>query len=158
MDTVALAAAAGATSTIGLLSSIMLATTWPAPLPAKEVAGIDGVSGGRLTLGIAAGIRPDDFVAEGYGTKGRGKRFDRDLETYRQVWRRDPVGGGDNAAVPEGTREVPLLFGALSPAAFERMARWGKGYIGGSLPHPRSWYFPTTSLTSKVSRLAEAVL
>lgn len=91
MGTVAIAAAAGATSTIGPLSSVVLATTWPAPFFAKEVAGIDGVSGGRLTLGIGSGIRPDDFVAEGYGTKSRGKRFDRDLETYRQVWRRDPA-------------------------------------------------------------------
>jgi alkanesulfonate monooxygenase SsuD/methylene tetrahydromethanopterin reductase-like flavin-dependent oxidoreductase (luciferase family) len=65
-DTVALAAAAGATSRIGLLSHVLLATTWPAYLLAKEVAGIDGVSGGRLTLGIGVGIREDDFVAEGY--------------------------------------------------------------------------------------------
>jgi alkanesulfonate monooxygenase SsuD/methylene tetrahydromethanopterin reductase-like flavin-dependent oxidoreductase (luciferase family) len=47
MDTVALAAAAGATSTIGLLSSVLLAPVWPASLLAKEAAGIDGVSGGR---------------------------------------------------------------------------------------------------------------
>ncbi|MCW2913853.1 MAG: class flavin-dependent oxidoreductase [Actinomycetia bacterium] len=55
MDTVALAAAAGATSTIGLISNIMLTTVWPAALLAKEVAGIDAVSGNRLTLGIGLG-------------------------------------------------------------------------------------------------------
>jgi alkanesulfonate monooxygenase SsuD/methylene tetrahydromethanopterin reductase-like flavin-dependent oxidoreductase (luciferase family) len=48
MDTVALAAAAGATSTIGLFSDVVLAPTWPAVLFAKEVASIDGVSDGRL--------------------------------------------------------------------------------------------------------------
>src|SRR5689334_10054650 len=62
MDTVALAAAAGATKSIGLISTIMLATVWPPTLLAKEVAGIDGVSGGRLTLGVGIGIREDDFV------------------------------------------------------------------------------------------------
>jgi alkanesulfonate monooxygenase SsuD/methylene tetrahydromethanopterin reductase-like flavin-dependent oxidoreductase (luciferase family) len=134
MDTVALAAAAGATSRIGLLTNVLVATVWPAALLAKEAAGIDGVSGGRLTLGVAAGIRADDFVADGHGPESRGKRFDRDLEVYRDIWRGREVGGGGNPAVTPGTREIPLLFGAVAPAAFERMARWGQGYIGGSFP------------------------
>lgn len=134
MDTVALAAAAGATSTIGLLSNVLLATVWPAALLAKEAAGIDGVSGGRLTLGVGIGGRPDDFVADGHPMHRRGGRMDRDLQVYQDVWKGKPVGGGDNPAVPAGTREVPLLFGAMAPAAFERMARWGQGYIGASLP------------------------
>jgi hypothetical protein len=37
-----------------LLSSIMLPPVWPAALLAKEAAGIDGISGAGLTLGIAA--------------------------------------------------------------------------------------------------------
>jgi alkanesulfonate monooxygenase SsuD/methylene tetrahydromethanopterin reductase-like flavin-dependent oxidoreductase (luciferase family) len=134
MDTVTLAAAAGATKRIGLISNIMLSTVWPATLLAKEIAGIDGVSGGRLTLGIGVGMRPDDFVVDGHGLQGRGKRMDADLETYRDVWNGLPVGGGDNPAVRPGTRQVPLLFGAMSPAAMSRMARWGKGYIAGSVP------------------------
>lgn len=36
--------------------------------------------------------------------------------------------------MPEGTRQIPLLFGGFAPAALDRMARWGGGYIGGSLP------------------------
>jgi alkanesulfonate monooxygenase SsuD/methylene tetrahydromethanopterin reductase-like flavin-dependent oxidoreductase (luciferase family) len=134
MDTVALAAAAGATSTIGLISNIMIAPVWPAVLLAKEVAGIDTVSGNRLTLGIGLGGRPDDFVADGLGPRGTGKRLDHDLEVYRNVWRGEPVGGGSNPLVTTGTREVPLMFGGAAPASFERMARWGVGYIGGSMP------------------------
>ena len=134
MDTVALAAAAGATERIGLISNVILGPVWPATLLAKEVAGIDGVSGERLTLGIGIGGRPDDFVVDGLGPKGLGKRLDADLETYRSVWGGNPVGGGDNAAVPPGTRQVPMLFGGFAPAAFARMARWGDGYIGPSMP------------------------
>jgi alkanesulfonate monooxygenase SsuD/methylene tetrahydromethanopterin reductase-like flavin-dependent oxidoreductase (luciferase family) len=73
-------------------------------------------------------------VADGYGTGGRGKRFDHGLEVYRHIWQGNPVGGSPNPAVPPGTRDIPLLFGAGAPAAFERMARWGQGYIGASLP------------------------
>jgi alkanesulfonate monooxygenase SsuD/methylene tetrahydromethanopterin reductase-like flavin-dependent oxidoreductase (luciferase family) len=133
-DTVALAGAAGATSTIGLLSTVMLAAVWPPALLAKEVAGIDGISGGRLTLGVGVGGRADDFVADGHPMEGRGKRFDRDMDIYHEIWKGRPYAGGDNPAVPRGTREVPLLFGAGSPAAYKRMAQWGVGYIAPSLP------------------------
>lgn len=133
MDTVTLAAAAGATSTIGLISNVMLATVWPATLLAKELAGIDGVSGGRLTVGFGIGFRSDDFVVDGLGPKGLGTRIDRDLETYQALWTGQPVGGGDNPAVPAGSREVPMLFGGIAPASYARMAKWGQGYIAGSV-------------------------
>jgi alkanesulfonate monooxygenase SsuD/methylene tetrahydromethanopterin reductase-like flavin-dependent oxidoreductase (luciferase family) len=133
MDTVALAAAAGATSTIKLITNILIAPVWPPVLLAKEVAGIDAISGGRLTLGIGIGGRPDDFVVKGIGPQGRGKRLDHDLAIYRAIWKGEPV-GGTNPAVPAGTREVPLVFGGFSGPAFERMARRGQGYIGASMP------------------------
>ncbi|WP_198406872.1 LLM class flavin-dependent oxidoreductase [Nocardia terpenica] len=133
-DTVALAAAAAVTSRAELITGVLLGPTWPAPLLAKELAGIDGISGGRLTVGLGVGVREDDFVADGYGPRGRGARFDRDLEVYRSIWQGEPVGGGPNAAVPEGTRQVPMLFGGFAPAALDRMARWGEGYVGGSMP------------------------
>lgn len=47
MDTIALAAAAATTSTIGLYSSVLVGPAWPAVLLAKEAASIDAVSGGR---------------------------------------------------------------------------------------------------------------
>lgn len=134
MDTVALAAAAGATSRIGLLSQVLLATTWPGALLAKEAASIDAVSAGRLTLGIGVGIREDDFVVPGHGPRDRGARMDRDLETYRSLWAGAPVPGSENPAVPAGTRQVPLLFGATTPAAFRRMAETSDGYVAGSVP------------------------
>ncbi|MFI6040206.1 LLM class flavin-dependent oxidoreductase [Nocardia sp. NPDC051321] len=133
-DTVALAAAAGATTTIDLLSAVLLAPAWPSALLAKEIASIDGISGGRLTLGIGVGSREDEFTVPGHGLHGRGARLAVDLATYRDVWGGKPVGGGPNPAVPAGTRQVPLLFGGYSTATLNRMARWGQGYIGGSLP------------------------
>lgn len=134
MDTVALAAAAGATTTIGLLSQVLVATAWPGALLAKEAASIDGVSGGRLTLGIGVGIREDDFVVPGHGPRDRGARMDRDLATYRSMWAGEPVPGSPNPAVPAGGRQVPLLFGAITPAAYRRMAESSDGYIAGSVP------------------------
>jgi alkanesulfonate monooxygenase SsuD/methylene tetrahydromethanopterin reductase-like flavin-dependent oxidoreductase (luciferase family) len=133
-DTVTLAVAAGATSRIGLFSNVLLGPPWPAALLAKEIAGIDGASGGRLTLGLGIGARADDFVVDGLPMKGLGKRMDADLEVYRSVWAGEPVGGGSNPAVPAGTRQVPLMFGGMAPAALARMAKHGIGYVGASVP------------------------
>lgn len=133
-DTVALAAAAGATSKIGLFSNVLIGPAWSPVLLAKEVAGINGVSGGRLTLGLGLGARPDDYTVEGRGPKGLGGIIDSDLEVYRDVWNGAPVGGGTNPAVPHGTRPVPLMFGGVAPSALARMAKWGEGYIGASVP------------------------
>jgi alkanesulfonate monooxygenase SsuD/methylene tetrahydromethanopterin reductase-like flavin-dependent oxidoreductase (luciferase family) len=133
-DTVTLAAAAGATRSIGLLSSVAQGLTRAPVMLAKEAAGIDGVSGGRLTLGLGLGHRADDFAAAGLPATGLGRRFDHDLQVYHDVWSGRPVGGGSNPAVPAGTRAVPLLFGGDSAAAFARMARWGEGHIAGWLP------------------------
>jgi alkanesulfonate monooxygenase SsuD/methylene tetrahydromethanopterin reductase-like flavin-dependent oxidoreductase (luciferase family) len=134
MDTVALAAAAGATNRVGLFSNIMLAPSWPAELFAKEIAGIDGVSGGRLTLGVGVGLRSDDFPVDGFGLGDRGRRMDRDLQVYRSVWNGEPFGGGPNPAVPAGTRQIPLIFGAGNARALKRMAEHGEGYVSPSVP------------------------
>lgn len=134
MDTVALAAAAGATSSIGLLSSVLLGPVWPAALLAKEAAGIDAVSGGRLTLGIGLGGREDDFLVEGLGPRGTGRRLDADIEVYQSVWGGQSLAGGDNPLVPAHTRPVPLLFGGTSRASFDRVARSGDGYVAPALP------------------------
>jgi alkanesulfonate monooxygenase SsuD/methylene tetrahydromethanopterin reductase-like flavin-dependent oxidoreductase (luciferase family) len=89
---------------------------------------------GFSTLGVGIGGRADDFVEDSLPVRGRGKRLDSDLQAYRSVWRCEPVGGGPNPAVRAGSRQVPLLFGAMSDAAFRRAAREGDGVIGASLP------------------------
>jgi hypothetical protein len=66
--------------------------------------------------------------------RGRGARLDRDLETFADGWRGESVGGGPNAAVPTGTRKIPMLLRGFAPAVMERMARWAHRYIGGPFP------------------------
>ncbi|MCX4681294.1 LLM class flavin-dependent oxidoreductase [Streptomyces sp. NBC_01433] len=106
----------------------------PGALLAKEIAGIDGIADGRLTLGVGVGSREDEFTVPGHELHGRGARLESDLETYRKIWNGEPVGNGPNPAVPPGTRQVPMLFGGYSARALDHMVRWGEGYIGGSLP------------------------
>ena len=137
LDTVALAAAAAVTTRIGLTSTVMITTVWPPVLLAKELAGIAGVSGGRLTLGVGiGGNRHDDFVVDSLPPRELGRRVESDLAVYQHVWRGGAIGGGDNPAVPGQTQAIPLLFGGMANATFTRMARWGEGYIGAAVPAP----------------------
>ena len=62
---IALAAAAALDQRIELLPNILLAPTRNAVLLAKETATVASISGGRLTLGVGVGARPDDFAATG---------------------------------------------------------------------------------------------
>src|SRR4051794_14285519 len=86
-DTIAsLSVAAGATSRIGLLSGVLLAPLYPPVWLAKAAASLDAMSGGRLTLGLGVGGRPDDFAAMGRSMRTRGRDTDAALEIMRKVF------------------------------------------------------------------------
>ena len=63
-----LAVAAGATQRIRLMPSVLLGPLHPPALLAKATASLDALSGGRLTLGLGVGGRPEDFAAAGVPT------------------------------------------------------------------------------------------
>src|SRR5262245_26539762 len=60
-----LAAAAVVTERIRLATTIVISPLRNTALLAKEAASVDALSGGRLTLGLAVGARPDDYSAAG---------------------------------------------------------------------------------------------
>ena len=124
-----LAVAAGATSRIGLLSGILLAPLYPPVWLAKAAAGLDAMSGGRLTLGVAVGGRADDFAAMGVPMNERGRRMDHALEVMRTVFAGGPLPGD---AFPVAAHGNPrLLIGGTSDAAVRRTVQYGQGWIAG---------------------------
>jgi alkanesulfonate monooxygenase SsuD/methylene tetrahydromethanopterin reductase-like flavin-dependent oxidoreductase (luciferase family) len=131
-----LTAAAAATERIGLLPNILLAPAYNPVLLAKATASIDQLSGGRLTLGLGVGSRPDDYQLTERAFADRGQRFDADLELLHQAWAGQPVAGSAFPVGPLTTRgNLPLLIGGQPELAAPRAARWGAGYtIGGAPP------------------------
>jgi alkanesulfonate monooxygenase SsuD/methylene tetrahydromethanopterin reductase-like flavin-dependent oxidoreductase (luciferase family) len=128
----ALAAAAGATTRIGLTSNILLGSVYPPALLAKTTGSLDQISGGRLTLGIAAGGRADDFAATGRDFHTRGRDLDHTLEVLHQAWRGEPVEGADRPVGPPAVHgSVPVLIGGTSDRAVSRAVRWGAGWTAG---------------------------
>jgi alkanesulfonate monooxygenase SsuD/methylene tetrahydromethanopterin reductase-like flavin-dependent oxidoreductase (luciferase family) len=141
-----LAVAAGATSRIELMTNILLAPVYTPVLLAKTAASLDQLSGGRFTLGLAPGGRPDDYQAVGKDFHSRGTDFDEGLEVLHRAWAGDPVRpagietmSGDNADAeppasgPAPTRngKVPVLIGGTSEKAIKRTVAWGAGWTGG---------------------------
>ena len=89
-----LAAAAGATQRIRLMTSILLAPIRNGGVLAKQAASLDALSGGRLTLGIGVGGREDDYRAAPASFHDRGKRLDELLSLMKRIWAGESVGDG----------------------------------------------------------------
>lgn len=128
---IALAAIAGATRRVRLVTSILQAPLRNATLLAKQAASLDVLSQGRLTLGLAVGGREDDFRAVSASFEDRGRRFEQQLALMKSIWSGQPLGDGVGAVGPTPTRPhgPELLFGGYLPAAIRRVGRWGDGYI-----------------------------
>ncbi|MEU8379727.1 LLM class flavin-dependent oxidoreductase [Streptosporangium sp. NPDC048865] len=128
---ITLAAIAGATSRIRVQTEVLLGPLRESALLAKQAATLDLMSGGRFTLGVGIGTRQDDYVAAGVDVRGRGRRLDNQLATLRRVWSgeaySEEIGPIGPAPAREGGPEI--LIGAFAPAALERVARWGDGYL-----------------------------
>ncbi len=128
-----LAVAAGATSRIGLFTDILLAPLYPPVWLAKATASLDAMSGGRLTLGLGVGGRPDDFAAMGRPMQRRGARMDRILDVLSRAWAGENVTGGDFPVGPPPANgsSVSVLIGGTSDQTVRRTVRYGEGWTAG---------------------------
>ncbi|ETK30729.1 LLM class flavin-dependent oxidoreductase [Microbispora sp. ATCC PTA-5024] len=133
---VTLAALAGATSRIRVMTEVLIAPMRPTALMAKELATLDRLSGGRLTVGIGVGAREDDFLAMGAEHRRRGRRLDEQMAALRRVWAGRPYGEGIGPIGPAPSRPggPEVLFGGFVQATAERVARWGDGLMASTLP------------------------
>ena len=130
---VALTAAAAVTTRVRLVTMVAIGPIRPAAVLAAQAASLDALSGGRLTLGVSLGARPDDYDAAGASWRGRGKQLSDQLAAMRDIWEGTSVGPRPaNAGGPD------LLVGGGSGAAFLRAARHADGYVHGGGP-PRAF-------------------
>ena len=129
-----LAAAGAVTERIGLMSNILLAPTRSAAELAKQATTVHGLTGGRLTLGVATGARPDDYALTGRDFGTRGRRFDEQLADLRRAFAGEPLAEGSAPVVPDGAQPVPIIIGGTSDAAVRRTVQFGVGWAAGGTP------------------------
>jgi alkanesulfonate monooxygenase SsuD/methylene tetrahydromethanopterin reductase-like flavin-dependent oxidoreductase (luciferase family) len=132
---VALSAAAAVTERVRLVTGILLLPLRVnAALVAKQAASLQALSGGRLVLGVAPGVREDDYEAGGVSMRERGAMMDSMLEKVKRVWAGDRFGTA--GAIGPPIEEPPqLILGGQVDASFARAARFGDGwFMGGGTP------------------------
>jgi probable F420-dependent oxidoreductase len=132
--------AAAVTRTIRLATGILILPQRNPVVLAKEVATLDVLSGGRVTLGVGVGWLKEEFDALGVPFDDRGPRTDEYIEALRALWREpEPTYSGKFAAFdraksfpkPAQAGGPPVVIGGHTRAAARRAGRLGDGFFPG---------------------------
>ncbi len=129
-----LASAAAITERVEINTTLYVLPMHNAVRAAKEIASLDVLSGGRLTVTLGYGGREQDYQAVGAVYAGRHARMDEQVVTMRSVWAQEPQVEGCGAIGPAPTRDLgPRIYtGAMGPKGIARSARWADGIYAWS--------------------------
>lgn len=129
---VQLAAAAALTERVRLWTTIVVLPAHNAVEVAKQMASVDQLCAGRLTVGVGVGGREHDYRAIGGDFSRRWSRMDEQVATMRRTWAGEPPFPGADPVGPPPVQPggPPLVAGALGPKAIGRAARWAAGVDG----------------------------
>jgi len=133
-----LAAVAARTRRIRLGTGILILPLRNPVVLAKQLAGIDQISGGRLILGMASGWYKREFDAVGVPFERRGRIMDQNLEVMTRLWTEERVTGeypphNLRSAVmlpkPVQSPRPPILIGGYVDRVLKRAAVKGDGWL-----------------------------
>ena len=131
---------AAATRTIRLATGVLILPQRTPAVLAKEVATLDLLSGGRVTLGVGVGWLEEEFRALGVPFEHRGSRTDEYIEALRVLWNdAEPTYHGrfvdferaKSYPKPVQPGGVPIAVGGHTQAAARRAGRLGDEFFPG---------------------------
>lgn len=126
-------AVAARTRTAHISLSAVIATLHDPVRLAEDVAVLDLVSGGRVSLILGLGYRPEEYAHLGVPWAGRGKRLDETVAVLLEAWKGEPFEwqGRTVHVTPRPLQEPHpfVLVGGSSPAAARRAARFGLSFF-----------------------------
>ena len=128
---------AACTERIRLATGILILPQRNPVVLAKQVATLDVLSNGRVTLGVGAGWLEEEFTALGASFADRGDRTDEAIRLMREIWTEElPSFSGkfnsfhDIYVRPMPVqRPVPIVVGGHSKRAARRAGELGDGFI-----------------------------
>lgn len=139
---VALGAAAGATTTLALVTNISVIPYRNPLLLAKSAATLNRMSEGRFYLGAGAGYLKSEYFALGVDFKERNALFEEALQVMQLHWKGEPFtfegrhfSARDIQALPAPRNySVPIWMGGNSDAALRRAAKYAAGWMPMTAP------------------------
>ena len=133
---VTLAFLSGHTENIKLgVSTLVLPLRNPI-LVAKQLATLDYLTNGRMTMTFGAGWNAEEFAILGMDFKKRGRRFNEGVEVVKALWRGQESFDGDfykfeNASFNPTGKELskqPIIIAGNSEFAVKRAVKHGNGW------------------------------
>ena len=130
---------AAVTSTIGLGTAVVIASTRNPVHLAKQLATLDQMSGGRLIAGLALGGRRRQYALLGGPSERRVRHFTESVEVIRALWTEaNPsydghfwkLDGESIAPRPLQQPHPPIWMGGRHPDSLRRAARIADGWMG----------------------------
>jgi alkanesulfonate monooxygenase SsuD/methylene tetrahydromethanopterin reductase-like flavin-dependent oxidoreductase (luciferase family) len=126
---VQLSGAAALTERVRLWTTLIVLPAHDEVQVAKDMASVDVLCSGRLTLGVGVGGRAQDYWAIGGDFTRRWARMDQQVARMRSIWAQDPPFEGSDPVGPEPVQSggPPFVAGVIGPKAMARAARWAVG-------------------------------
>lgn len=142
---VSLTWAAAVTERVGLGTSVLVL---PHHVPlelANQLASLDQLSGGRLTVAGGVGWSAREFEALGHSFHDRGQRTDEIVDVLRAAWRDDPVtyegrhlSFRDIRVLPKPAHDIPIWIGGRTEPAHRRAVDRGDGFQAVGIKPPEA--------------------
>lgn len=130
-----LAWAAACTSSVRIGTSVLVVPAHEPVGLANQLASLDALSGGRLTIAVGVGWSEGEFDALGADFAHRGRRLDEALDMFRCLWQDDPAtfhgvfrSFDDLRLLPKPVGTIPIWVGGRSEAAYRRATQKGEGF------------------------------
>jgi len=136
---VVLAGFATRTSRLTLGTDILVAAFHNPVRLAEDAAVLDVMSGGRFTLGIAIGYKPDEFSLYGVELEKRGARFEEQLAIIKGLWTQERISFKGAYYTVDGRLEPkpvtkphpPIWIGGWGDITLRRAATLADNWIPG---------------------------
>jgi len=134
-----LAGFASRTSKVMLGTDILVAAFYHPVRLAEDVALLDVMTKGRMTLGIAIGYKPDEFTLYGVDLAKRGARFEEQLAIVKGLWTEERLTFNGRYYTVDGRLEPkpltrphpPIWIGGWGDLTLRRAATLADNWIPG---------------------------
>jgi probable F420-dependent oxidoreductase len=154
---VQLARLAAVSSRVRIGTSILLLPLYPPAIIAKQVADLDRLTGGRITLGVGVGGEYEqEFRACGVPLEERGRRTNEAIPLLRRLWTAEEISHPGPLFPMEAVRihpapvqkgGPPIVVAGRQDVAMRRAARLGDGWMP-YLYSPRAYARSVERITS----------